>query len=271
MKISIVTPVYNGAKFIQETFNSILIQKGDFELEHIIVDGNSSDKTPQLIADYVPKFRQQFGYSPTVIREDDSSMYEALAKGFAKATGNLHCYLNADDIFLKGSLAIVAKIFSENDKIQWLSGKPLSIHADGSKRYSKLPSYYYNSLIQQGFHGIQLPFVQQESCFWKAQLWEGFDWERFSSFKYAGDFYMWYCFSHKSILHMTQINLCAARIHDDRLSSNTSGYKDEMVQIRDTRKFFSYFLAAWVFFTTYFLSDEMKMKLNNKIIFSREL
>ena len=52
MKFSIVTPVYKGEKYIKETIESVLSQKGNFEIEYIIVDGGSSDKTIKIIKEY---------------------------------------------------------------------------------------------------------------------------------------------------------------------------------------------------------------------------
>ena len=52
MKFSIVTPVYNGEKFIAETIESVLSQEGDFEIQYIIMDGGSKDQTVEIIKKY---------------------------------------------------------------------------------------------------------------------------------------------------------------------------------------------------------------------------
>ncbi len=51
-KISVITAVYNGEKYIRETVESVLAQKGDFELEYIICDGQSSDRTLEILDEY---------------------------------------------------------------------------------------------------------------------------------------------------------------------------------------------------------------------------
>src|SRR5437899_2899680 len=98
-RITVVTSSYNQGEFIGRTIDSVLAQ--DYpNLEHIVVDGLSTDNTVQVLARY-PHLK--------VIREKDSGQAEAINKGFRLATGDIWCFLNSDDTFLPGALQRVAQ------------------------------------------------------------------------------------------------------------------------------------------------------------------
>jgi len=89
MKVSIITPVYNEPR-IQQTLESILSQRDVPDLEIIVVDGESTDKTPKIIDDYADSI-------DVLIREPDNGVYDAMNKGIRRATGDIIGILNADD------------------------------------------------------------------------------------------------------------------------------------------------------------------------------
>ena len=91
MKISIITVVFNGVKTIDSCINSVLSQDYPF-VEYIIVDGNSSDGTKDVILSYGNHISQ-------FISEPDQGIYDAMNKGIALATGDVIGILNADDFY----------------------------------------------------------------------------------------------------------------------------------------------------------------------------
>src|SRR5947209_14851315 len=97
-RISVVTSSYNQGRFLGRTIESVLTQYYP-DLEHIVVDGMSTDETPAVLARY-PHLR--------VIREPDRGQADAINKGFRVATGKVYCFLNSDDTFLPGALHRVA-------------------------------------------------------------------------------------------------------------------------------------------------------------------
>ncbi len=97
-RISIVTPSLNQGAFIARTIESVLAQAYP-NLEHIVVDGLSSDGTAEILARY-PHL--------TVIREADRGQADAINKGFARASGAILAFLNADDTLEPGALMSVA-------------------------------------------------------------------------------------------------------------------------------------------------------------------
>ena len=89
MRLSIITPTLNRAHFLGQAIESVLAQN-DPDVEHIVVDGMSTDGTVELLARY-PHLR--------VIREPDTGLYDALNKGLRAATGDMIGWLNSDDLF----------------------------------------------------------------------------------------------------------------------------------------------------------------------------
>lgn len=108
MKISIVTACYNSASTIEETLLSVATQRYH-DFEHIVVDGESTDETPAIIA----RRRESIA---TILSERDHGMYDAMNKGIALATGDVIGFLNADDVYSDDTvLAQIASAFEHKD------------------------------------------------------------------------------------------------------------------------------------------------------------
>jgi glycosyltransferase involved in cell wall biosynthesis len=98
MLFSIITPNYNGGKFLEQTLRSVISQADDgIELEYIIVDGGSTDNSHEIIE----KYSQQLA---RIIIESDSGPANAINKGLAAANGEVLAWLNADDFYYPGAL-----------------------------------------------------------------------------------------------------------------------------------------------------------------------
>jgi glycosyltransferase involved in cell wall biosynthesis len=104
-RISIVTPSYNQGKFIEETIRSVLDQ-GYPNLEYIIIDGGSTDDS----VDIIRRFEKQLTHW---VSEKDNGAADAIAKGFAKATGEVFAYLNSDDVYLPGTLQTIGSLMAD--------------------------------------------------------------------------------------------------------------------------------------------------------------
>lgn len=92
MKISIITACYNSEKYIEDTMKSVLSQKYE-DIEYIIVDGDSKDKTVEIIKKYEPLFNGRMKW----ISEKDKGIYDAMNKGLKMATGDYIGLINSDD------------------------------------------------------------------------------------------------------------------------------------------------------------------------------
>ncbi len=106
MKFSIVTPNFNGARFLEKAMQSVLAQRGgDLELEYIVVDGESSDGSLAILE----RHRAALAH---LIVERDHGPVDAINKGLRLATGDVLGWLNADDRYHPGALARVAAALS---------------------------------------------------------------------------------------------------------------------------------------------------------------
>jgi glycosyltransferase involved in cell wall biosynthesis len=236
MKFSIVTPVYNGEKYIAETIESVLSQKGDFEVEYFVQDGGSTDDTIEILKKYekalVDNTRpiQCKGINFTWTSEKDCGMYDAIQKGFARATGDTLAWINADDTYLPGAFAAAANVFSFFPEIEWLKG----INTTGDKN-GKITSegrclLYNREWITKGIYGRSAYFIQQDSVFWRRSLWIKAQ-PSISSFRLAGDYALWITFAKLAPLWSFNKQVSMFRRRTGQLSSNMEEYRREQTAI----------------------------------------
>ena len=137
MKISIVTANYNYGRFlgtaIRNVFDQVVSESG-LEVEHIVIDGGSTDETLDILKDWDSSLRQQTSevlarYAFRWVSEPDKGQTDAINKGLRLATGDIVCWLNADEYYLPGALAKVAKAFEQNPKVDFIYGEPLYVDA----------------------------------------------------------------------------------------------------------------------------------------------
>ena len=112
LKISIITVTKNSEKYLEENILSLESQSYK-NYEHIIIDGNSTDQTKNIIN----RHKEKISYS---VSEPDDGLYFAMNKGIEKATGEIIGILNSDDIFYPDALRIVSKYFSKDPKLDFL-------------------------------------------------------------------------------------------------------------------------------------------------------
>ena len=112
-RISIVTPVFSAARTIESTMRSVIEQSYP-NLEYIVMDGGSTDGTVRIIERYASHLTRW-------CTEPDGGQYNAIEKGFSQATGDIFCWINADDMFLPRSLWVVSEIFQHFPDIEWIS------------------------------------------------------------------------------------------------------------------------------------------------------
>jgi len=123
VKVSIITPSYNQAVFLDYTIRSVLGQ--DYpDLEYLIIDGASTDGSQEIIR----KYGNQLAWW---VSEPDSGQAEAINKGFRKATGDVIAWLNSDDIYAPGAIATAVKVLSENPELGLVYGDAVSFDQDG--------------------------------------------------------------------------------------------------------------------------------------------
>lgn len=182
--ISIVTPSFNQAEYIENTIQSVLGQ--DYpKLEYIIKDGGSSDGSIAKIE----HFRENLKSINTC---NDSGQANALNIGFASASGEIMAYLNSDDMYLPGELHYIANFFKKNPEIDVVYGHRIIINEKGDEIGRWIVPPHTSEILYWA------DYVPQETLFWRKRLWEdvgGFidetykyamDWELLIRFQKAG-------------------------------------------------------------------------------------
>jgi Glycosyl transferase family 2 len=204
IKISVITACYNAEEFIERTIRSVLDQ--DYSnLEYIIIDGASSDRT----FDIVKRYERHLA---VCVSEPDQGQYHAINRGMGYATGDVQCWLNADDVYLPWTLSVVAEIFASHPNIDWVTGLPAFLNRGGQLTgvYGQIAAYPRRHIVN-GWYNRQLGgFLQQENMFWRRSLWEksgGLD----LGLRYAADYALWSKFARHAELVPVGVPLAAFR------------------------------------------------------------
>lgn len=214
--VTVVTPVYNGEKFLEKTIQSIVNQTYN-NIEYIIIDGGSTDRS----VDIIKKYSNYISYWKS---EPDNGMYDALNKGFQQAHGQIFAWLNSDDIYYSTTIENVVKIFNENPEIDWITGVCSFIDEKELITGIGIPTHYFRFLLRLGlYRGDYIGVIQQESTFWRKSLWIKCDGLN-NQFKFAGDYDLWIKFSNYSKIYVIPTVFGAFRYHDNQLTNNIEEY-----------------------------------------------
>ncbi len=124
VKLSIVTPCYNSAKTIKDTLDSVERQHYD-NMEHIIIDGVSTDGTLDIVNDY----KNRVPYEVRVISEKDNGIYDGMNKGIRNATGELVAIINSDDWYEDDAFSNILDAY-KGEKYEIVYGSMKTISED---------------------------------------------------------------------------------------------------------------------------------------------
>lgn len=164
LTISVVTPSFNQAKYVEQTMLSVLNQ--DYpHIEYLVLDGGSTDGSVDLI-------RKQAGRLAYSHSGKDGGQSDAIANGFARATGDILCWLNSDDVFLPGALRKVAEYFERHPTVEAVCGGAYIIDAEGRpvKRFGHCTLGVGAPFDRFLFYGQD--GVYQQATFWRRSAYE---------------------------------------------------------------------------------------------------
>jgi len=147
LKISVVTPSYKQLPWLKLCVTSVADQKG-VEVEHIIQDAQSGPDLEKWVRE---------NSKAQLYVEADSGMYDAINRGFARASGDIVCWLNSDEQYLEGTLVKVARYFETHPEVDVLFGDALLIGNTGAL-------LSYRRTIFPEIHHVQLAHLNTLSC-----------------------------------------------------------------------------------------------------------
>lgn len=191
-KISIITPSYNQAEFLEETILSVLSQNYP-NLEYIIIDGGSTDGSLEIIK----KYEKQLKYWHS---RPDKGQYWAINEGFKLATGQIMGWINSDDKLHEQSLFKINRQFLEHPDYEWITGRPTAWNEDGTLKFisDQLPQWNLARILNKEY---KKAFIQQESTFWRRSLWDKAGGYISTESQLIGDFELWMRFFKSAELH----------------------------------------------------------------------
>ncbi|MCX6000590.1 MAG: glycosyltransferase family 2 protein, partial [Chloroflexi bacterium] len=153
--VSIITPSFNQASFIEETIRSVLLQNYP-ALDYLVIDGGSNDGTVEILRRYEPWLRW--------VSEPDQGQTDAINKGLRLAKGSVLAYLNSDDTYLAGTIHAVVEHFQAHPEDGLVYGDCYAVNTDGIA-YGTIKGHPFNlrRMIMRG------EFVPQQAAFWSRQ------------------------------------------------------------------------------------------------------
>ncbi|HPS61497.1 MAG TPA: glycosyltransferase family 2 protein [Bacteroidales bacterium] len=164
-KISVVTPSFNQAGFIERTVQSVLSQDAGVPVEHLVIDGGSTDGTLEILGRYTGKIHW--------ISEPDRGMADALNKGFFMATGDVTGWLNSDDTYLPGTLRKVTEFFDAHPDVDWLYGNCRMVDASDREIRGWITAYKKHSARKYRYDKLLVEnFISQPAVFMRTKAFK---------------------------------------------------------------------------------------------------
>ncbi len=210
-KISIITPSYNQGEFLEDTIKSIIEQNYP-NLEYIIIDGGSTDKSVKIIK----KYESHLTYW---VSEKDNGQTAAINKGFKIATGDIIAWLNSDDFYYPGALNLIAEMYSSDPKAGLYIGNGAVADKKGNRirRYSHNIIFDYDTLLKGSNYILQpSTFINAKAINEVGYLDE--------SLHYAMDLEYWFRVASKFGVLTVNEELSAYRWYDE-IKTKTGGLK----------------------------------------------
>jgi glycosyltransferase involved in cell wall biosynthesis len=204
--VSIITPSYDQAQYLEATMQSVLSQ--DYpHLEYIVIDGGSTDGSLEIIERYSDQLADW-------LSEPDAGQTEAINKGFNRANGDIFAWLNSDDVYQPGAIAEVVKYFESNPEVGMVYGQANYIDSTG-EIIGRFPAAAtdYKRLLRGYVH------IPQQSAFFRGNLWRMVG-PLDPSFYFAMDYDLWVRLAAVTAIGHVDRTWANFRIHTDAKTSH---------------------------------------------------
>ncbi len=158
-RVSIVTPTFNRAEFLEETIRSVLEQ--DYpNIEYIVMDGGSTDGSVEIIRRYAGRLAY-WESAP------DRGQVDAIQRGFARSTGTVLAYLNSDDAYVPGAVSGIVRTFRERPSADLVFGDVHLVDTAGRRlRDLRFTAFDFDTLLYEGGN------LSQPGAFWTRDLYD---------------------------------------------------------------------------------------------------
>ncbi|MCL4841218.1 MAG: glycosyltransferase [Bryobacteraceae bacterium] len=212
-RITVVTPNLNGAAFLEQTILSVSGQ--DYpNLEYIVVDGGSTDASLDILQRHSHRISH-------LIQGPDRNLYDAVARGFDAATGDILAWLNSDDLYEPGALHRAAEAFRSHPERQVIYFNS-SILKDGWRLQNRPQHPVGCQELMRGH------ILYQESVFFTRTAYQSVGGLDRTHFRLAGDYDLWLRLAARHPLHFIPATAACFRIRPGQLSGNPAQYQREM-------------------------------------------
>lgn len=197
--VSIITPSYGQASYIEQTIQSVLSQ--DYpNIEYIVIDGGSKDGTVDILKRYSDRLKW--------VSEPDEGQTDAINKGFRMATGSIFAWLNADDLYVPGTISTIVNFFNANPDIAFVYGDVMALNGEekafGIRTHVRQTNF--KELVTGGDN------IVQPGAFWRAEVWHTIG-ELDKSLRYTMDYEYWMRAASRYELRYIPICLARERLH----------------------------------------------------------
>lgn len=225
MRVTIITVCYNRKATIEQSINSVLNQ--DYaDIEYIIVDGNSSDGTQDIIKSYSDKITKY-------VSEPDKGMYDAINKGLAMATGDIVGLMHSDDVFFDETVVTkIVEAFNKNPNADAIYGDGIYVTNDAEQKIvrNRIGGEYDVKKIKSGWLPLH-PTVYIRNSVIKKHGHYNLD------FKIASDteFLLRYLYKHN--INVSYLNSYIVKMRMGGLSTN---YKRAIEVLREDYKIYKF-------------------------------
>lgn len=233
--VSIVTPSFNQAQYIESTIQSVLMQEYP-RLEYLVVDGGSTDGTVDIIRKYEEKIAWW-------VSEKDKGQTDAINKGFAHATGDILAWLNSDDTYEPGAISAAVKYLQQHPEVGMVYADCNFIDERGNVIGRFASRQTDHGKLRRGY--VHIP---QQTMFFRADLWKQVG-PLDPSFYFAMDYDLWVRITqYAPIKYLPGKTWANFRIHTSSKTNvnDERGWKEMLrIHYRDNGSFFAPIVAKY--------------------------